>query len=514
MTNNAEPNPDILFEPIGQSAEQDCACGDEFVLPATLPAAGEPWQETDCACPDARRLGAPTAPLHRNATLMRRAPQLERAPLSGEYQTVFNPANPVHIAVLNRPGRSLLDSFARPSTVDQVARRLPDIDSSRLASGVQALTALNLLEPAAEVQRQSGGMPGPRPATLNVWLHVTNACNLNCAYCYLPKNREMMDPATGQAALATVFRTAVRHGFAAVKVKYAGGEPTMNFGLVRVLHERARGLATRTGLALSEVLLTNGVALAPAMLDFCRSAGMRLAISLDGSGPAHDAQRCFGDGRGSFDLVWRGLERAMEHGLRPHLSITITKRNVHSVVQVVNMALEHELLFNLNFYRPCAAHEQDDLRVDEAELIVSLRQVLGAIEARLPRYAIVGGLLDRANLAQPHTHACGAGRSYLVVDTRGRIARCQMEIEKPVATVDSEDPLARLGENNASQPGSVDDRETCQDCTWRYWCAGGCPLLAQGTSALQHAPSLYCNVYRALYPRLVRLEGLRLLRAH
>jgi len=512
---NSETSPLILFESIGQLAEQDCACGEEFVLPTALLPGGEAWLETDCACPDARQPRAPAANLlDSDPTPMQRAPQLERATLVGEYQTVFNPANPVQIAVLNRPGQRLLDSFARPLTVNQASRRFPAVDGSRLASSMQALAALKLIEPAAENRRHTGRGPASRPATLNAWLHVTNACNLSCAYCYLAKNREAMDLATGQAALETVFRAAARHEFPAVKVKYAGGEPTLNLDLVRALHKHARGLAARTGLKVSQVLLSNGVALAPAVLDFCLSADVRLAISMDGIGSAHDAQRHFSNGQGSFNLVWRGLERAIARGLRPYLSITVTKRNTRDLVEVVNVALEHRLLFNLNFYRPCAANGQDELRVDEAELIASLRKVLGAIEARLPRHSIVGGLLDRANLAQPHTHACGAGRSYLVIDARGRIARCQMEMAKPVATVDSDDPLTLVGQNNAWQHGSVDDRESCRDCTWRYWCAGGCPLLAHERSAPGDAPSLYCNVYRALYPELVRLEGLRLLRAY
>ena len=60
----------------------------------------------------------------------------------------------------------------------------------------------------------------------------------------------------------------------------------------------------------------------------------------------------------------------------------------------------------------------------------------------------------------------------------------------------------------------VDEKEGCRDCAWRYWCAGGCPLLAYRTAGRSDAPSPYCAVYKALYPDVLRLEGLRLLKWH
>ncbi len=131
-----------------------------------------------------------------------------------------------------------------------------------------------------------------RPAvSLTAWLHITGACNLRCLHCYLDKTNEVMSETVGRAAVEAVFRSAVRHGFKTIKLKYAGGEPTLNFGLVRILHERARALAAALGLELREVVLSNGIALDDAMLDFIRGAGMRLMVSLDGVGAIHDAQR-------------------------------------------------------------------------------------------------------------------------------------------------------------------------------------------------------------------------------
>jgi uncharacterized protein len=320
-----------------------------------------------------------------------------------------------------------------------------------------------------------------------------------------------MSETTGKAAVEAIFRSARTNRFRAVKLKYAGGEPTLNFPLVRSLHDYAQGLAKDRGLALREVLLSNGVALSHAMLVALRGMDMRLAISLDGVGADHDALR----GEGTFERVARSVDRALSLDLEPHLSITVTAENVDALPDAVAYALAHDLPFNLNFYREHCGRGEAILRADNARLIEGMTSGLDAIEENLPRRSVIGGLMDRAILGTPHEYPCGAGRSYLVIDHQGRIARCQMTMDRPVTDVEATDPLHDVRESSQSfQNVSVDDKEGCKDCIWRYWCAGGCPLLAYHTAGHSNAPSPYCAVYKALFPGLLRLEGLRLLNMH
>ena len=106
----------------------------------------------------------------------------------------------------------------------------------------------------------------PRPQfqdarVLTAWLHVTNGCNLRCPYCYVHKSAEAMDEPVGRAAVEAVMKSAVAHGFPAVKLKYAGGEASLNHRLVISLHAYARELAAESGLELYATLLSNGVRL-------------------------------------------------------------------------------------------------------------------------------------------------------------------------------------------------------------------------------------------------------------
>jgi uncharacterized protein len=416
--------------------------------------------------------------------------------LPQQHTLVFDPFGIFGPVVVNEPAKAILEGFVTPAELaTQTAKQLAQV---------------GLLHPADRPPTT----PASRPTALTAWLHVTNECNLRCTYCYIHKTEEAMSEATGVAALEAIFRTAQQHGFQAVKLKYAGGEATLNFALIKRLHQHALELAARSGLGLHEVILSNGVALTRGILDFVRTAGMQLSISLDGSAREHDAQRVFVNGKGSYQQVRRGIERALACGIKPHLSITVTGHSVEGLVEAVKLALAHDLLFNLNFYRDHDANKSHEpLRADDQPLIVALRAAFAAIEERLPRRSLIASLVDRANFAGPHQRSCGAGHDYLVVDQAGRVARCQMEIERPVTDVFAADPLTNIRlYDEGFQNVSVDEKEGCRDCHWRYWCAGGCSLLTYRVTGRHDVKSPYCHVYKAIYPELLRLEGLRLLK--
>jgi uncharacterized protein len=59
---------------------------------------------------------------------------------------------------------------------------------------------------------------------------------------------------------------------------------------------------------------------------------------------------------------------------------------------------------------------------------------------------------------------------------------------------------------------SVEEKEGCKDCQWKYWCAGGCSLATHRVSGRYDVKSPNCNIYKALFPEALRLEGLRLLK--
>ncbi len=432
-------------------------------------------------------------------------PSLHTDELPNGYRLAFNPLGRAGVVVLNQAAWAILQQFRQPRPLSSVAA-----DDAQTFGVARRLVELGILQPA--------GMPVAielaAASTLNVWLHVTNECNLRCDYCYISKTPDEMDVARGRQAVDAVVRSALRHGFRRIKLKYAGGEATLNFPLVMAVHAYARECAARHGLTLEGVVLSNGVAIGERMIRHLRESDIRLMISLDGIGDQHDAQRRFVNGRGSFAHVDRTLDRLVQRGIKPTISITLSRRNLSGLAATVAYALERGLPFTINFYREndCSASIAD-LAYHDEEIIAAMRAAFAVIERALPPRSLLDSLVDQARLGVPHEHPCGVGRSYLVIDHRGNVAKCHMIIEQAVTSIAADDPLGVIrADRSGLQNLAVTEKEGCRECAWRYWCAGGCPLLTYRVTGRYDVKSPNCRIYQALFPDVVRLEGLRLLK--
>ena len=200
--------------------------------------------------------------------------------------------------------------------------------------------------------------------------------------------------------------------------------------------------------------------------------------------------------------------------LIPNISVTVSSRTAEGLPEIMGWILERELPFSLNFYREnelSATHE--DMRLDEEKIINGMLAAFKVIENNLPRRGFLGGIIDRANLSAAHTHTCGVGQNYLVFDQNGQVAKCQMHIRKPITNIHAADPLAIIRADQIGiQNMPVEEKEGCKTCEWKYWCAGGCPLATHRATGRYDVKSPNCNIYKALYPEALRLEGLRLLK--
>ena len=437
-------------------------------------------------------------------------------PLTTDETLVASPATLGRVAVLDRKEMAFLSTFAAPRTLDDCAPMLP-VDK------VERLTCLwldlGLLAPAQSDCACASTDSTCRAVSaassiLIAWLHLTDRCNLRCAYCYLPHVREDMSYETGRAAIDASFRSALANGFQQVKLKYAGGEPLLRFPLIVDLHRYAQSQARDHGLDLEGVVLSNGTLMTTEMVETLKSLDLRLMISLDGLGRYHDNHRPYAGGRGSFKDVSEAVDLALASGLVPSISVTVSSRTADRLPEIVAWILDRDLPFSLNFYREndlSASHE--DMQLDEQKIINSMLAAFKVIENNLPRRPFLGGIIDRANLSVSHTHTCGVGQNYLVFDQNGQIAKCQMHIRKPITDLHVADPLAVI---RADQIGiqnlSVEEKEGCKTCEWKHWCAGGCPLATYRATGRYDIKSPNCNIYKALFPEALRLEGLRLLK--
>jgi len=462
----------LLFPPPDIRTE-DCDCACEVVLPppeAVAPAGGL-WRQAAEA-------------------------QALAAPLPAPWHAVIHPSGPVPLAVLNEQAWRVWQRYNQPHPL--------------LTAPAQQLAQRGFLQPA---EGPAADRPTSTAQRLTAWLHLTNACNLACPYCYLRKTPEHMDWETARAAVDRLVALARRYAYPALKLKYAGGEPLLRFAFLQRVHAYAQQRTAEAGLNLETVVITNGTLLRPEQVDFFVQQGIAVAVSLDGLGPDHDRQRPFPDGRGSFDLVAHNLIHARRMGADLNVNITVTDWNLDGLPDLVAWLLSESLPFSLNFYREndCAgAHA--DLTLRNERLIAGLRQVYQVIEAHLPPWSLLGRLTDRGSATAAHNFVCAAGRDYLVIDHRGRIAPCQMLLGRHFVTdIHAPDPLAAVRQPTPQFYNlPVEEKEPCKSCPWRYWCAGGCPLVTFRHTGRFDVRSPFCEVYQVIYPEVLRLEALRL----
>lgn len=453
--------------------------------------------ECDCACASSE-----FTPLRQINSDLKNIPikkaSLYEAALPSNHKLFFNPLNVSGVIVANEHATNLLTQYDKSH-----------IPASNRSLEVEFLE-LGLVEPinAIPAKRVS------KPSVLSVWLHVTNACNLACDYCYLNKTDEKLSLELGYESIDAIFRSAIAGGFNEVKIKYAGGEATLNLATVFEIDRYAREKAEEQGLNLDSVILSNGVAWSEHTIQQVQERNIRIMVSLDGVGKWHDAQRVFLNGMGSYEWVERSIDRMLQKGLQPFISITVTDRNVEGIKEAVQFVLKRKLPFNINFFRDneCASGF-GNLRMRDETLIQNLKAAFAEIESDLPDFSLLGMLVDRSQFNQPHTKTCSVGEAYLVIDQHGKISKCHMEIENTITDIYAEDPLAIIRQDqHGLQNINVEEKEGCRDCEWRYWCSGGCPLLTYRATGRYDVKSPYCNVYKAIYPELLRLEGLRLMK--
>jgi len=464
-----------------------------------------PLDENDCACPpDDFALQSPIVTQGDRKFVF--SPAVFTRKLEQDVHLAFNPFVESGVVVLNQQSMRLLHAFEQPR---RLVDGLRDIGiTSQALTAVRQLLRLQLLTPA-EAQYRPFHTP---PVTLTAWLALTDACNLRCGYCYVSRHSVRLAQDAGWQALAAIIRSAKQHGFRRIHLKYAGGEPLLMFDRLLDLHDRAVQMASANGLELDGIVLTNGTLLTGDIVEQLQGRNLRMMLSLDGLGALQDCQRPMADGGSSFLAVERGLDILAARQYAPLVSITVTRANLSGLPELAAYLLARRLPFAVNFYREndCAG-KQASLDYDDQAMIAALQGVLTALRQTPPPYSLLGVLLDRTRLDRLHDRACGVGRSYLAIGADGSISSCHMD-RRTIGSIADPDPLGNvLTQGNGIHNLVVDEKQVCRDCTWRYWCAGGCPALTYRQYGRYDAPSPNCQIYRTLLPEIIAVEAERLL---
>ena len=137
-------------------------------------------------------------------------------------------------------------------------------------------------------------------------LHIAHDCNLACRYCFAEEGeyhgrRALMSFETGKKALDFLIASSGER--TNLEVDFFGGEPLMNWEVVKKLVAYGRELEKTSGKHFRFTLTTNGVLLDDEVMEFCNREMDNVVLSIDGRKEVHDRMRPFRGGRGSYDLI-------------------------------------------------------------------------------------------------------------------------------------------------------------------------------------------------------------------
>lgn len=342
---------------------------------------------------------------------------------------------------------------------------------------------------------------------LGVWLQITNECNLRCTYCYVNKQKEVMSFDTASETIKKIFAFSQKKKLKKITFKFSGGEPLLEFRQVIKINDLIREYARKTKIKTVSIVLTNGLLLNDTNVKILKKNNFRAMVSLDGLGSIHDLTRRRPNGLGSFDAVSFGISNLQKNNIPFNVCVTVTKHNVAHLPELTKYLLNKKINFIFNFYRdtPLA---QEKLNPRNTDLIRSLKKTCRLIKkSPVTLQPLLSSLLDKVNLNHARFNVCGRCLNYLVIRADGQLVGCQMTLSEPLTCITDHNP-ARILNPRYHKPLSVKNKKHCQKCSWRYVCAGGCPLFMSDNK--EQRP-YYCPTYKKLIPEIIKTEAANLL---
>lgn len=351
-----------------------------------------------------------------------------------------------------------------------------DIEANN-SERIARLVAENILVP---LQGLPSKVTTPIAKQINLWLQVTDNCNLACDYCYIPSLY------SDKTLRSDMFSLLFQHfkeikGLETVHLKLAGGEPLMVFS---VWNEGVQWLRTELksiGINLELRLITNLTRLTNEMISFFKQHNVIISVSVDGLGDNHDQHRKHKNGAGSFATVMTNIERLHEQGISPSIMITVAGDNYLGVPALVEYLIERDMIFRVSdakggYLTPA----QFELTMDAVN--ASLNK---AVEQGYPvsRRVVFSDLRTHEAASTP----CSMGSHAAAIYLDGSVYFCHTEFQKgqPLGHLSGEQNLLSIIRSGRQKHFGLSD--DCQQCQYRFVCAGGCPLYrVNGKSVMCH----------------------------
>ena len=339
-------------------------------------------------------------------------------------------------------------------------------------------------------------------------LHIAHTCNLNCSYCFASQGkyhgeRAIMSFEVGKRALDFLVENSVSRRN--LEVDFFGGEPLMNFDVVKQLVAYARSIEKEKGKNFRFTLTTNGVLVDDDVIEWANRECSNVVLSLDGRKEIHDRFRVDYAGNGSWDKIVPKFQRFVEarNGQNYYMRGTFTHNNPDFLKDVQQML---DLGFRELSMEPVVCAPDDPSALTEADLNIVMQQYEDLAQLMLQHdrkndpFTFYHYMIDLTGgpCIYKRISGCGSGTEYMAVTPWGDLYPCHQfvgdekfrlgDIYTGVTNTDIQKQFAAC---------NVYAHPECNDCWARLYCSGGCAANAyHSTGSVTGVYEDGCKLFR------------------
>ncbi len=340
-------------------------------------------------------------------------------------------------------------------------------------------------------------------------LHVAHDCNMSCEYCFASEGtfkgqRSLMNRETAFAALDFLIDHSGKRNH--LEVDFFGGEPLLNFELVKETVAYGRKRELETGKTFRFTLTTNGLGLNKENMAYINEHMSNVVLSIDGRPEINDNMRHCHNGEGTYQLILPKIkEMAALRGDKPHfVRGTFTRSNLDFSKDVAHLA---EQGFKEISVEPVVApaHSPLALREEDCQQIKDEYDALAAyyLDKRLlgDPFRFFHFMIDlqQGPCMKKRASGCGAGTEYVAITPEGDIYPCHQFVgNEPFKMGHVSTGITESHVKDQFQHTTIYDKDDCRQCWAMYYCSGGCHANAWHTNGSVLKPyQLGCELEKA-----------------
>lgn len=339
-------------------------------------------------------------------------------------------------------------------------------------------------------------------------LHIAHTCNLNCSYCFASQGkyhgeRALMSFETGKRALDFLVENS--GGRTNLEVDFFGGEPLMNFDVVKQLVAYARSIEKQAGKKFRFTLTTNGVLIDDDVIDFANKEMSNVVLSLDGRKEVHDRFRVDYAGKGSWEKIVPKFQKLVQArgGANYYMRGTFTHHNPDFLKDIQTML---DLGFNELSMEPvvCAKGDPSELTEDDLPIVLDQYEKLAELmmkrDAEGKPFTFYHYMIDLAGgpCIYKRISGCGSGTEYMAVTPWGDLYPCHQFVgDEKFKLGDIYNGVSNTAIQNEFMQCNVYAHPECRDCWARLYCSGGCAANAyHSTGSITGVYEYGCKLFR------------------